>query len=289
MGDAQRRKSPGRTDRRPPERRRPRRSGAAILPVGILLVGILLVWMLMAADVTAAQELVTATAFFDDVARRYKTIEDYQANVVIATRRIGRVADDGTQAGATGCGSERREVELSRMEGALSFKSPDLLRIDFTKPAGQVLVSDGEMLTIYMPALDYVIEQRLTRAATPAAASLSSDLTAAVLGLRFLRANYGIAYEEGPDPVPLGDGSGQQVVRLLLERRVPEEAFETIEVAVGDDRLMRCIVGEYRSGDRVAVEFRAVRTDQSIPDARFRYEPPPDANVYRDLLLGEAD
>ncbi len=241
----------------------------------------------MAADVAAAQELVTAKVFFEDVARRYAAIQDYQANVVLARRRVGRVADDGTQAGATWCGSEQREVELSRMEGALSFKDPDLLRIDFTVPAGQVLVSDGAMLTIYMPALDYIIEQRLTPA-TPAAASLPPTLTSA-LGLRFLRANYGIAYEKGPDPVPLGDGSGQQVVRLLLERRVPEEAFETIEVAVGDDRLIRCIVGEYRSGSRVAIEFRAVRTDQSIPDARFQYEPPPDANVYRDLLLGEAD
>lgn len=242
----------------------------------------------MAADVTVARDLVTATAFFEDVARRYKAIEDYQANVVIATRRIGRVTDDGAQSGVTWCGSERREVELSRMEGALSFKRPDLLRIDFAVPAGQVLVSNGELLTVYIPALDYIIEQRLTAAATPAAASLSSSV-ASVLGLRFLRANYGIAYEKGPDPVPLGDGSGQQVVRLLLERRVPEEAFETIEVAVGENRLMRCIVGEYRSGDRVAVEFRAVRTDQSIPDARFQYDPPPDANVYRDLLLGVAD
>ena len=243
----------------------------------------------MAADVTVARELVTATVLFDEVARRYADIRDYQADVVMARRRIGRVADDGVQAGATWCGSRQREVELSRWEGALSFKDPDLLRIDFTVPAGQVLVSDGAMLTIYMPALDYIIEQRLTPAATPAAASLPPSLAASAPGLRFLRANYGIAYERGPDPVPLGDGSPQQVIRLLLERRVPEEAFETIEVAVGDDMLIRCIVGEYRSGDRVAIEFRAVRINRSIPDARFRYEPPPDANVYRDLLLGEAD
>lgn len=244
--------------------------------------------MVMGTDVTVARELVTATMFFEDVARTYAAIQDYQANVVIATRRIGRTADDGTQAGQKWCGSEQHEVELSRMEGVLSFKHPDLLRIDFTRPAGQVMVSNGEVLTIYIPALDYIIEQSLTAAATPAAASLPNP-TASVLGLRFLRANYGIAYERGPDPVPLGDESGQQVVRLLLERRVPEEAFDTIEVAVGEDDLIRCIVGQYRSGDRVAIEFRALRTDRSIPDARFRYEPPPDANVYRDLLLGEAD
>ena len=251
--------------------------GAAVLVVGMVAV----------ADVTVARELVTAEVFFEDVARTYAAIEDYQANVVVATRRFGPVTDDGVQAGAAACGSKEREVELSRMEGALSFKRPDLLRIDFTMPDGQVLVSNGELLTIYIPALDYIIEQRLAAAATPAAESLSAGLTAA-MGLRFLRYNYAIRYDEGPDPVALGDGSGQHVVRLVLERRVPEEAFETIEVAVDADKLIRCIVGEYRSGDRIAIEFRAARTDRSIPDARFQYESPPDANVYRDILFGEA-
>jgi outer membrane lipoprotein-sorting protein len=237
------------------------------------------------ADITAAPELVTAQAFFEEVARKYAEIEDYQANVVLAHRRLQPVEDDND---ADTSGSAFREIELSRMEGALSFKRPDLLRIDFTVPAGQVLVSNGELLTIYIPALDYIIEQRLAAAATPAAESLSAGLTAA-MGLRFLRYNYAIRYDEGPDPVALGDGSGQHVVRLVLERRVPEEAFETIEVAVDADKLIRCIVGEYRSGDRIAIEFRAARTDRSIPDARFQYESPPDANVYRDILFGEAD
>jgi outer membrane lipoprotein-sorting protein len=253
--------------------------GAAVLVVGMVAV----------ADVTVARELVTAEVFFEDVARTYAAIEDYQANVVVATRRFGPVTDDGVQAGAAACGSIEREVELSRMEGALSFKRPDLLRIDFTMPDGQVLVSNGELLTIYIPALDYIIEQRLDAAATPAQRSLPAGLTT-MAGLRFFRFNYGIAYKAGPDPEPLNDdGSGPQVVKLVLERQVAEEAFEKIEVAVGDDKLIRSIVGVYRSGDRFAIEFGAVRIDRSIPDARFQYESPPDANVYHDVLFGEAD
>lgn len=238
------------------------------------------------ADITAAPELVTAQAFFEEVARKYADIEDYQANVVLAHRRLQPVEDDND---ADTSGSAFREIELSRMEGALSFKRPDLLRIDFTVPAGQVLVSNGERLTIYIPSWDYIIDQRLDAAATPAQRSLPAGLTT-IAGLRFFRSNYGIAYKAGPDPEPLNDdGSGPQVVKLVLERQVAEEAFEKIEVAVGDDKLIRSIVGVYRSGDRFAIEFGAVRIDRSIPGARFQYESPPDANVYYDVLFGEAD
>lgn len=235
--------------------------------------------MAAAADGAAAQELITAQAFFDQVAEVYAGIRDYQADVVIASRRFRRVTDD---AGA----SALREVELSRMAGSLSFKRPDLLRVDFSDPAGQVLVSDGDLLTIYVPRLDLIIEQSLGGAASPAAAGLASRLGRAS-GLRSLRSNYAIAYEVGPDPVLLEDGSGQEVVRLLLRRRAAEEGFETIEVAVGSDKLIRSIVGEDRTGARLAIEFSAVRINRSIPDARFSYDSPPDANVYRDVLFGD--
>lgn len=236
--------------------------------------------MAAAADVAAARELVTAQAFFAEVAQVYAGMEDYQADVVIAARRFQRVADDGGGADAV------REVELSRMEGTLSYKRPDLIRIDFSDPSGQVLVSDGDLLTIYVPGLDLIIEQRLGGAAAPAAAALASRLSRAS-GLRSLRSNYAIAYQVGPDPVPLADGSGQEVVRLLLRRQAAEEGFDRIEVAVDGDKLIRSIVGQDRSGARLAIEFRAVRINRSIPDARFRYESPPDANVYRDVLFGD--
>lgn len=261
MGDAVRRRADAVAARR-----------SRLLPVMSAIMAV------VAADGVAAQELVTAQAFFDQVAQVYAGIRDYQADVVIASRRFQRV-DDGGGAGAL------REVELSRMTGTLSFKRPDLLRIDFSDPAGQVLVSDGDLLTIYVPRLDLIIEQRLGGAAAPAAASLASRL-ARTSGLRSLRSNYAIAYQVGPEPVPLADGSGQQVVRLLLRRRAAEEGFETIEVAVDGDRLIHSIVGQDRTGARLAIEFRAVRIDRSIPDARFRYESPPDANVYRDVLFG---
>lgn len=264
MGDAVRRRADAGAARR-----------SRLLPV----VSAIMAAVVVAADGVAAQELVTAQAFFDQVAQVYAGIRDYQADVVIASRRFQRVDDDGGGAGAL------REVELSRMTGTLSFKRPDLLRIDFSDPAGQVLVSDGDLLTIYVPRLDLIIEQRLGGETAPAAAALASRLARAS-GLRSLRSNYAIAYQVGPDPVPLADGSGQQVVRLLLRRRAAEEGFERIEVAVDDDRLIHSIVGQDRTGARLAIEFRAVRINRSIPDARFRYESPPDANVYRDVLFG---
>lgn len=243
----------------------------------------MIVVMMATVDFSIARELVTARMFFEDIAQRYAVIEDYEASVVIAHRRWDLTEEDDEFETTR---MDPQEIELSRMEGAMSFKRPDLLRIDFSMPAGQVLVSNGELLTIYVPSLDYIMEQRLGPAATPAQASLSPALV--IQGLRFLRDNYSIAYtDEGPDPIPLKDGSGRQGIHLLLERQVPEERFRTIEIVVGEDRLIHSIVGEYRSGDRFAIEFHSVRIDQSIPGTRFEYEAPPDANVYRDVLFGE--
>ena len=90
------------------------------------------------------------------------------------------------------------------MEGALSYKRPNLLRIDFTNPAGQVIVSDGSVLTVYYPRLEVIFEQKLCGiVATTNVAGLASRQ-----GLDFLQSNYAIAYLEGPDPVAAGRGLG---------------------------------------------------------------------------------
>jgi len=39
------------------------------------------------------------------------------------------------------------------MAGTLLFKSPSLLRIDFSQPADQVIVFDGKTLLVYLPQL----------------------------------------------------------------------------------------------------------------------------------------
>ena len=213
-----------------------------------------LLWLAVAVP-GAAQPVVTAESFFEAVSATYGSIVDYQADIRITQ---GEVV----------------------MEGALSYKRPNLLRIDFTNPEGQVIVSDGSLLTVYYPRLEVIFEQRLRNRGSENVAGLASRQ-----GLHFLQSNYAIAYLEGPDPVGLDPGSGELVVKLKLTSRATTEGFRQLEIAVSPGNLIRRITGISVGFEEHRLDFFNVRTNQNIPDGRFVYDSPPSANVYRDFLF----
>src|SRR5574344_336932 len=127
----------------------------------------------LAAAVSYSQSIITAGDFFKKVSAYYGTIKDYEATVDISA------------AGAA-------------MSGKVSFKRPDLLRIDFTKPENQVIVFNGEMLTIYLPESSAVLQQQVQTNSGAGGASLATPQ-----GLSLMSRYYSVAYEKGQDPEPL--------------------------------------------------------------------------------------
>ena len=218
-----------------------------------------LLTILLAAVSAAAQPVITAESFFAQVAANYRGIDDYEADIRITQR-------SGT------------------MTGRLSYRRPNLLRIDFTEPAGQVIVSDGSVLSIYYPALDVIFEQSLSSRRDDGALGLASRQ-----GLDYLQNNYAIAYLEGPDPVPLDEGSNELVVKLNLTSRSATEGFRQLEIAVSAGNLIRRISGITVGLEEHRFDFLGVRTNQGIPEQRFVYVSPASANVYRDFLFDSED
>ena len=209
---------------------------------------------LVAVPAVSAQ-VVTAERFFDQVSQTYGGIVDYEADI--------RISQGDTV-----------------MEGTLSYKQPNLLRIDFTEPEGQVIVSDGTLLTVYYPELEVIFEQTLRRRSDDTAAGLATRQ-----GLHFLQSNYAIAYLVGPDPVSLDGLSGELVVKLNLTSRSTSEGFRQLEIAVAAGNLIRRITGITVGFEEHRFDFFNVRTNQNIPDTRFVYDSPPFANVYQDFLF----
>ena len=105
-------------------------------------------------------------------------------------------------------------VEISadkqQMAGRVSYKRPNLLRIDFTNPQEQVIVFNGDMLTIYLPGASAVLQQAV-QSDSAGGASLATPQ-----GLSLMSRYYVIAYEIGQEPVPLENGSDEMVIKLLL-------------------------------------------------------------------------
>ena len=200
-----------------------------------------------------AQNILTADQFFKDVSAQYATIKDYQAQVeVLAGKQM--------------------------MSGTVMYKAPSLMRMDFTEPASQVIVYDGQSLVIYVPEFRAILSQQ-TGVANPAGAATSQ-------GLRMLGRSYSVTFETGPDPVPLPGAETEQVVRLVLSRLSVAEGFRNIILSVDPTSLLiRRMEGTTLAGDQINYDFTKIILDQDIPATKFIYDSPASANMYNNFLF----
>jgi outer membrane lipoprotein-sorting protein len=208
-----------------------------------------------------SQEIVTAERYLESVSERYGAIKDYEANIVIRS------------------GS-------SEMTGNLSFLSPSFLRIDFIRPADQVIVFNGELLTVYLPEYRAVLNQNITPSRRPSAGAA----LASAQGLALLRRNYVPSFVTGPNPVPLDDKTREEVVKLKLARRNISEGFREIILSINPSaRTIRRIEGRTIADTLVQFDFTNIRTNLGIPEMRFIYDSPASAYVYNNFLFRDVD
>jgi len=223
-----------------------------------------LLLLLTAVSSIFSQEIVTADKYLESVSERYISIKDYEALVMIRS--------DSTD-----------------MTGNLSYLEPNFLRIDFTDPPEQVMVFNGDLLTIYIPRLRAVLNQtvspiRRTGSATGAASMATAQ------GLQLLRRGYIPSFVSGPEPVPLDDRDREPVIKLRLTRRLASEGFREIILSVSfETGLIRRIEGRTIADALVRFDFTNVRTNLGIPEARFLYDSPASANLYNNFLFRDTD
>ncbi len=204
-----------------------------------------------------AQSIVTAEDFFDSVATHYGAINDYLASA--------RIQQDGVI-----------------MEGRLSYRAPDQIRIDFDQPEDQTLVSNGSELLVYLPDRNLTLRQELSgKSKTTDGAGLATGD-----GLKLLRQFYGIAYLDGPEKQRLDEIHGNQLVtQLRLDWRYTSEGFRQILLFVDEELFIRRIVGTTVNFTEIQFDFYDIAINQGIPANRFEYSPPSSANTYDGFLF----
>lgn len=203
----------------------------------------------------SAQELLTATAFFDRVSDRYGGIEDYSAHIRITN-------------------------EDSVSTGRLLYRRPNFIRIDFDRPEDQILVSDGTRLQVYIPRYNVVLSQQLRARSEESLAGMVGER-----GLALLRRNYSIAYLDTPSMVPLEDQSNEMVTKLRLNWRNTGEGYRQLIIAVSEDLLIRRITGVTADYREVQFDFRDIEINPGIPASRFEYRGPASANTFYEFLF----
>lgn len=203
-----------------------------------------------------SQSILTAGEFFKSVSEFYGTIRDFEAEVEITAAR-------------------------NTMRGKVSFKRPEMLRIDFSSPAGQVILFDGDNLKIYLPPpTSAILEQTVEGGGGPGLATPN--------GLNLMSRYYTIAYETGQDAVPLEEDSDELVVNLVLYRRASSEAFTQIRLSVSPKtKLIRRVVAYTPQGESFTFNFFNYNLNTNISTQRFIYDPPSSANNYNNFLFSE--
>lgn len=216
---------------------------------------LLIVLVLTASAYLPAQEITTAAEYFSSVSEHYGTVQDYQAQITI---------------------SHNDEV----MKGIIYYKTPNLLRINFTEPEDQVLVVDGIQLMLFLPIHHVLMIQEITRHSEASLATMASEQ-----GLKLFEQNYSVAFLEGPQAMPLEEGSDEMVRKLKLAWRTPGQGFREIEMSVNEDKMIRRLVGITDNYETFQFDFINIQVNQDLPDTRFRFEEPPSAYVIENFLF----
>lgn len=222
---------------------------------------VLLLALVGAVVPASTQELLTAPELFERVSTAYGGFRDYIAELVM-TDAYGEMA------------------------GTLYYKQPNMILVEFSNPAEQILVSDGEYLRVYIPSSNVVLEQSL--AGRTAAATAPGGL-ATEEGLSLMRRNYDVAYLEGPDPEPLDEASDEMVTKLRLERSGGGEGYREMVLSITENLFIRRIEGVLVDYSEVTFDFLDIQVNQSIPEGQFDYDPPPSASINEDFLFRDAE
>lgn len=205
------------------------------------------------------ETIITANEYFKSVSEEYGKIKDYQANSNIT-------------------------IDKEDMKAKITYLQPDKVRFDFSKPEDQVIVFNGETLTIYLPGHQAVLTQNANAEDSDAKGNAANLATSE--GLSLMRRYYTVSYETSQEAVPLDEGSDEKVVRLVLWRRTTSEAFRYIKLSITPKtKLIRRIEAVTPSDITYKIDFSDYEINQGLTAQRFSYDIPSAANSYDNFMF----
>ena len=214
---------------------------------------------------TKNQSMITAPDFFQQVSEKYASINQYEAKISI-------------------------DANKTKMEGSVSFKKPSMLRIDFSQPENQVVVYNGTELLIYLPRSSAVLRQNTAVDNEQSSTTSAATQVLAPTGLSLMSRYYSVQYENGPtaEPFDSENPKSKKVIKLLLTRKNNSESFRTMSIAIDPKTLLIYAIDAVTTNDEnFSFVFEDYVLNEEIPDTRFLYDIPPDANEYNNFLFTE--
>ncbi len=149
-------------------------------------------------------------------------------------------------------------------QGDMALARPGRFRWDYREPYERVVVADGTRLWLYEADLEQVTVRALGAGLGETPAALLTGERSALE--RFER---------------VSEWSGEDLAWVKLRPRAADADFESVTIGFAGRTPVRLELAD-RLGQQTRIVLTDVRLDAPVPDARFRFEPPPGVDVIRE-------
>ncbi len=211
---------------------------------------------LLFASTLAFSQIVTASSYFNEVSDLYAGLYSYRCDIAVDS--------DGTS-----------------MKGKVAYSRPQLVRVDFTSPSGQMFLFDGSMVQIYLPRQEIILQQNLTEKDV-------DDNEISARGLTLFKRYYSIAFEKDATPVPLDSDSDKKVVNLMLHRRATTESFETIRMSIdAESKLILRVIATTARGKTYRFDLSNYNLNANVSSKSFYFEAPSHITAFNNFMFQE--
>ncbi len=164
---------------------------------------------------------------------------------------------------------------MTRTEsGTLTLKKPGRMRWDYEQPRPKMFLTDGTTAWFYVPG-----EKQVRRAPVKQLDDLRSPLRYMLGKTKLEKEFVGLSLASGQTPLYEGDIVLQGIPKSLADR-----VANTL-VEVSPDGLIRRIVIDQMDGSLTEFRFLQQKENVQVPDARFRFVPPPGVEVVQGTEL----
>lgn len=220
---------------------------------------ILLCTVFVSGDLPAYKfDFVTVGDVVKKIKQRFAEIDGYQADFSITSEKLGK---------------------KNYQTGTVKYKASNRMLIEFSKPFGQRIVSNGKTMWVYIPSMNVVAEQDLNTDSDPLFFSGSKS------GLRRLFSKYHYKFASKDQPEQGADG--RKNYTLILQQKETRGGFRSLKLWISEGYMITRAAGETSSGKKVEIEFSNIKTDVSLPNGIFKFEIPANARVIKNPMISE--
>lgn len=202
-------------------------------------------------------DFVTVSDVVRNIKKTYSDLKSYQANFTIVSEKGGKKV---TQT------------------GVLRFKASDKLLMEFYQPSRQKIVSNGQMMWVYIPSMNVVAEQDLM-----SDSGLFTSGSEAGLNRLFSKYHYRFASKDEPENMK----DGTRMYTLILKQKESRAGYKTINLWVSENFFIQKAEGYTSSGKKVDITLTDITTNVDLPNGIFKFDIPATARVIKNPMISE--